>query len=205
MFLLPVMVYAQSEANKMETLFDGQEFKSGGYGALEMKGVQLNGEWGFMLGGRGGWIINSMFSIGGGGYGLTSTHRTTYKEPSDTGKDTYLRLGYGGVFLEYTNSSSSLAHFTANTLIGWGSAAYSGELDEIFKDGDRKKSSNWIYRSSNFFVVEPGVTAELNIAKSFRIALGASYRLVSGLDLPVTKNSDLSGLSVNMAFKIGHF
>lgn len=209
--IIPGLINAQEKGGDMQTLFGGQELRSGGYGALELKGTQVLDEFGLMVGGRGGWIINSTFSIGGAGYGLTSTHTSNYitkgltaNEP-EAGKVTYLRMGWGGFFFEYTNSSNSLLHFTANTFVGWGGASYTGNTTEMIGNDNDEGNKNWVYKSSGFFVVEPGVTAEVNVAKLFRVAVGASYRIVSGLDLPEASNSDLSGFSVNVAFKIGYF
>ncbi|TAL70849.1 MAG: hypothetical protein EPN82_00670 [Bacteroidetes bacterium] len=188
------------DTDESETLFGNGEITHGGYGAPELKLTQIQGELGLMVGGRGGWIINSTISLGGGGYGLVTSHQIAgYKPPFDT--TAYLRVGYGGLFVEYINNSNKLIHFTVNTLIGAGGASYTKE----FHDGMNWDNNNWIYESTPFFVVEPGATIDLNVAKFFRISLGASYRFVSGVDLSRTTNKDLSGPSANLAFKFGKF
>ena len=65
-------------------------------------------------------------------------------------------LGVGGV--------------TANPANGW------GEYNSYYYD-------NYYYDTDVYFVFEPGVDVEFNIAKCFRIALGASYRLTDGINL----------------------
>lgn len=188
---------SNDEEEEMETLF-GTQIRSGGYGGPEVKISPIQDELGVLVGGRGGWIINSTFSIGGGGYGLVTSHKI--KNYSTTG-DTipYLRCGWGGVFLEYINSSNKLIHFTANTLIGGGGAVYTDEFDD-----DNKKEIK-SYENSSFFVIEPGLSIEINIVKNFRIAIGASYRFISGLELSKTKNSDIGGITANIIFKFGSF
>ncbi|OGU12021.1 MAG: hypothetical protein A2X61_04265 [Ignavibacteria bacterium GWB2_35_12] len=203
LLIYPIITLAletRQDTDESETLFGNGEITHGGYGAPELKLTQIQGELGLMAGGRGGWIINSSFSIGGGGYGLVTTHKiNNYQPPFDS--TAYLRVGWGGVFIEYINSSNKLVHFTVNTLIGAGGASYT----KSFHDGMNWDNDGWVYESTPFFVVEPGATVDLNVAKFFRISLGASYRFVSGVDLSKTTNKDISGPSANLAFKFGKF
>ena len=188
------------DKDESETLFGDGEITHGGYGAVELKTTQIQGELGLLVGGRGGWIINSSLSLGGGGYGLVTTHSINdYKPPFDT--TAYLRVGYGGAFIEYINNSNKLIHFTVNTLIGAGGASYT----KSYHDGMNWNDGGWAYESTPFFVVEPGATIDLNVAKFFRISLGASYRFVSGVELSKTLNKDIAGPSANLTFKFGKF
>ena len=54
-----------------ETLISGQ-LEYGGYGGPVVKFTTINNDWEVMVGGRGGWIINHSFVLGGGGYGLVT-------------------------------------------------------------------------------------------------------------------------------------
>ena len=199
---------------KIETIFGSDEFTNGGFGAFEMKPGSINGKAGLFLGGRGGWIINHVFSIGGGGFGLVS--KPEIGRFSDGGADTTLSLnfGYGGLIFEYTNNSFKAIHFTVNTLIGAGGASYK-QTNSLDTDEDEDDHS-WDSKlgSTTFFVVEPSITAEINVHKYFRVAIGASYRFVSGVDLAhyvgndaVVKTSakDLSGFNGVISFKFGKF
>ncbi|MBI5324668.1 MAG: hypothetical protein HZB41_05265 [Ignavibacteriae bacterium] len=130
----------RQDTDDTETLFGSGEITHGGYGAPELKLTQIQGEMGLLVGGRGGWIINSTFSIGGGGYGLVTSHKiSNYKPPFDTAA--YLRVGYGGIFFEYINSSNKLIHFTVNTLIGAGGASYTRSIYRVL----RTKTS-WVHQ-----------------------------------------------------------
>jgi hypothetical protein len=128
-----------------------------------------------------------------------------YDYTQDPNAEIRLNVGWGGAFIEYINSSNKVIHTTANILIGAGGANY-----VIFDDGkwDDYKSLN---ESSSFFVIEPGITADINLFKFFRISLGASYRFVSGLELfntdgkLLTESKDLIGPSFNVCFKFGAF
>ena len=94
-----------------ETLVGTGEIDHGGYGALVVKVTGINGETAILVGGRGGWIINHTFVLGGGGYGLVNNLR-----PDDPGSflfpdgETLLNFGYGGLELAYIINSDKLIH-----------------------------------------------------------------------------------------------
>jgi hypothetical protein len=203
-FALPA--FAQRGDSDIQTLFGDEELRSGGYGGIELRATNANEEIGVLVGGRGGWIINSMFSIGGGGYGLVSNHAIDNyfsKDDPNYGKSVYFRAGYGGVFLEYINSSNDLIHFTVNALIGGGGASYTTSVSEMIHN-DEARSHN-TFENSSFFVFEPGVTADINVTRFMRIGLGVNYRIVSGLELSHSGDGDFTGLSGNIIFKFGKF
>ncbi len=136
--LLSISVYSQDKS-KEQTLFGNDEVWHGGYGAGELKITKINDELGLMIGGRGGWIINSIFSTGGAGYGLVTNHKISDYYGKDS--SAYLRICYGGVYLNYINNSDELVHFTISALIGAGSALYTQSWTELINhDWDYKKS-----------------------------------------------------------------
>ncbi len=209
LFLFAIVIvfplYSQEnskEESKEQTLFSGGSYKSGGYGAPEVKFTNVDDKFGVLVGGRGAWIINSTFAIGGAGYGLVTSHSIPdYFTRDDT--VAYLRTGYGGLYLSYINSSNELIHFTINTLIGAGGASYTSSISDLLNDNNRHDSK--VYESSAYFIFEPQLGMEINVVKVFRIELTAGYRFISGLELSRTKSSDLSGFSGGIAFKFGSF
>ena len=201
--LLPLCLNAQEE--KVSTLFGGsdEDIRLGWYGAFEVKFSQLNGGFGGLLvGGRGGVVINNVFSFGGAGYGLTPTKKIDCTIPNhDNEKNSFWTGGYGGLFFEYINSSNSLVHFTANTLIAAGAVTYLNHND--FWDNS---SYNRDHPSSFIVVIEPGIGVELNVIKIFRLNLGVSYRYSPNFEFKyngkeIVPNTAFNGLSVNLAFK----
>jgi hypothetical protein len=211
-FLLSFKVFSaiDSTQNDNEQTIFGGVIKNGGYGGLEVKFSQVNSKdksMGIWVGGRGGWIINSVFSIGGGGWGLVTHHKIW--EKNDTSY--YVNCGYGGLFLEYINSSNNLVHFTINSLIGAGGLSYSQRRNSFTND---LNNEDWNIMGQSFMVIEPGITADLNVFKWFRISAGASYRSILFLDfnhtfsdgaIGKTTGSDLSGFNFNLMFKFGKF
>ena len=65
--ILSFQLFAQEE-----TLLGSSEVTHGGFGGPVIKYTQIKGEPAVLVGGRGGWIINHTFIIGGGGYGLVN-------------------------------------------------------------------------------------------------------------------------------------
>ena len=80
------------------------------------------------------------------------------------------------------------------------------------------KNTTYYYDSDAFLVLEPGVDVEFNITKFFRLALGASYRLTSDINLrykyldnnydehiiQVDRNA-LNSFTFDIGFKFGWF
>ncbi|MBI4501521.1 MAG: hypothetical protein HY700_10200 [Gemmatimonadetes bacterium] len=81
----------------------GNTVSHGGFGGPVLRFTELNGQFGIMLGGHGGWIINHRFVIGGGAYGLTGKNiDVSYVSP--TGGRPYLTFGYGGIELRTSSA-----------------------------------------------------------------------------------------------------
>lgn len=175
-----------------ETLINGR-IESGGFGGPVLKIGSFNGEAALLMGGRGGWIINHSFIIGGGGYGLVNDVKA--KVPGPYG-ERYLNFGYGGLELEYISEPNRLINFSIQTLIGAGGLSWRDpdiRIDMHNNNGD------------TFFIVEPGINATLNVTTCFRISGGVSYRYISGVQAPASSNADLSGPSGVLTFRFGKF
>lgn len=175
-------------AQQPETLL-GRDFESGGFGGPTVQVMDMGDDVAVFVGGRGGWIINHVLSIGGGGWGLTNKVATSVTDTA--GGDTRLNVGYGGVILEYTLRPYELVHYSASLLAGWGSAGY-GSLEA--PDA-----------SDTFFVLEPAAGAELNVTEFFRLVLGVSWRFTQGLELEGFTDEDMSQAAGVVTFKFGSF
>ena len=197
--ICPMMLCAQEEDSGQETLFSG-DVEHGGYGGFVLKGSTVRGTPQLFLGGYGGWFINRTIMIGGGGYGMVSRVSASDAVPKLDGKTPEIGLGYGGFVVEYTHNSNSLVHFTGQALIGAGGAGYIWR-DQLF---DTEYDFNDT-PSDSFFTVEFGANVELNVSSFARVAIGGSYRFVSGLDLVGLSDKDLSGPGGNITFKFGKF
>lgn len=201
-FLLSTAIINAKDKKEPETLFSGESHVTG-YGCPELKFTQINGDWGIMLGGRGGVIVDKTLSIGGAAYLLLTSHKVKDYKDVEPNQNIYIRTLYGGFVFEYINSSDKVVHFTVNSLVGAGIAGYT---ESIYCNQCNTSRRDWLKEISGYFVVEPGITIDLNVTTFFRISMGGSYRFVSGLNLkePIT-NKELSGPSLNLAFKWGGF
>jgi len=190
-----ILISTSQLFSQEETLIGNGEVSHGGFGGPVIKFTQVKGEPGVLVGGRGGWIINHSFVIGGGGYGLVNKIEANN---DFLGLRPYLNFGYGGVELEYIIQSDKLLHFTVCTLIGGGAVSYREHLWDDSWD-------EWNSPNDAFFVLEPSAGVELNIISFFRVNAGVSYRFISGAEFDDLKNKDLAGVSAFLTLKFGKF
>ncbi|MCF7805617.1 MAG: hypothetical protein K9N46_16675 [Candidatus Marinimicrobia bacterium] len=186
MMALTMPVFGQNQ----QTLLQG-DIDHGGYGGPVLKAVQIDGSTEMMVGGRGGWIINHTFVLGGGGYGLASNH--------PAGEDSLLELGYGGLYCMVILQSDEMIHVTAGSMFGAGGIDRRPDLED-WEDYDHNNNDG-----NPFWVIEPEVNLELNVTNFFRIGAGVSYRYVKAMDGFDTMGIELSGYAANLEFKFGGF
>jgi hypothetical protein len=187
-FMLIVFTYQISAQE--QTLLSGQ-ITHGGFGGPEVKFTQISDEFGVLVGGKGGWIVNHIFSIGAGGYGLVTQSPLVINN-----EERYLNFGYGGLILEYVHDWDKLLHYTFTALIGGGGIGHRSRIDHTVSDRSETKA---------FFILEPGANAEVNMSSFFRVNLGVSYRLLSAVEMGRFNEQNLSGFSANLIFKFGKF
>lgn len=117
-----------------------------------------------------------------------------------------VNFGYMGLLTQYTYKPNKLFHFSGQLLLGGG----------FTKDYQQPKTSVFDnfgnITGPGFFVVEPGINAEMNFHQKVRLVTGLSYRFVFGLDstdplVSITNvdNNDLSGLNFNVGVKFGAY
>ncbi len=153
----------------------------------------IDGEISSMTGGGGAVLINNRFFIGGYGMGLADDKSVTVEENGVTEYD--VNFSHGGLMFGYIIRPESLIHFEVSTLVGWG--------DISFKE---KPFSLGISRiNDNVFVVNPIVSAEINMTDWFKIKGGLGYQLVNGVDNFYYESNDFDGANVNLSFLFGWF
>lgn len=165
-----------------ETLITGK-IESGGYGGPIVQFSQIDGNGVIFSGGRGGWIINHTYSVGGAGYGLVNEVKV-----KDEGKDRTISLGYGGLLIQYIGNSDKLIHYNVGVLVGAGGINYV-EVDN----------------ADSFAVVQPELEMVLNVSEFFRLSAGAGYRFAFGSGEKIYDNKALSGLNAMVGFNFGKF
>jgi hypothetical protein len=196
-FFIVLITFMSESAAQEETLVKS-DTESGGFGAPVLKYTSIYGQNTLMIGGRGGWIINHSFVIGGGGYGtVTEVDAPEGILPELGSLD--LKFEYGGLELEYILNPKSLAHIGFYILIGGGSIKFSNDTGS-YHEGDHTVGPD-----DFVFVMEPSINGELNITDWFHITAGVSYRFVTGVEQTSLVDSDFSGVSGVLTFKFGSF
>jgi hypothetical protein len=195
-----------NQQGDIKTLFGGvKNLKVGYYIGPEGIYTQFDGKDVFMAGLGMGVIFNHWLSIGLAGAGVVNSGYLYYPAVRDT-TGAYLYGGYGGVRAEFKIFPKYPIHVSFPLLIGIGGLSYNTAThhqgnhyyDGSYEDGN---SLDW----SVFFVVEPGVMAEVNIVKFMRIGAGVSYRYTPNLELMNTPGDLFNNFSFNFCLKFGKF
>lgn len=196
------ITYGQERTKpEIRTLFgnDG-ETSHGGYGALTFSYAQIDGKDAFMAGFKGGWLIDHHFTFGLAGTGFVNNLQYQNIVYNST---VSLAGGYGGFLFEPVFVPFSPVHVAFPIILGAGGIAYV-EYDPNWNEYDYYNEPK-VWDANTFFIFEPGVELELNVARFMRIAIGTSYRLTSRLNLMQTDSYALNGFSGNLSLKFGKF
>lgn len=162
---------------------------------------QIDGKDAFVTGARGAFIFDHSFAIGLGGYGfINNLDYHTYFDNKPL--DYTLAGGYGGIFIEPIVGGKKPVHLSFPVLFGVGAASLIE--DHGWNSWDHVDPFNELDRDL-FFVIEPAVEVEFNVARFFRTAAYISYRYTSNLELYETDEDVLQGLNFGVTFKFGKF
>ncbi len=184
LFLITSLLLASGvNADEREHLIKG-EITNGGFGGPVLKLTRMKGETNFLFGGRGAWLVNHRYYLGGAGYG--STRKIG---------DSDLRLGYGGMWAGMKFKPSRLVHYSVDILLGAGGLNTTHHPHNTGSDSD----------TDAVFILEPAANLNINIATPLEFVLGVSYRLVSASNQATLSDSDLSGATLTASFVFGHF
>jgi hypothetical protein len=224
-FFSLVYLQAQEGDEEMKMLFnkkDGekkekQKMANGGYGSFSIGYTQIDGQSAMLFGGRAAWVANHRFALGIAGRGFFNNFSSNeYYDPSynpNYDPEYALAGGYGGIFVEPILAWDKPVHVSFPILIGFGGVT-AMPRNWTYVDN----YNNYYYSTDAFFVLEPGVDLEFNIAKFFKIAIGGSYRITSDIYvehrylnefdetvyIQVPKNA-LRNFNVDISFKFGWF
>jgi len=175
----------------------GPHGHSGGFGAVSFKATNFNEQNIVLAGFRGGWIINRSVAIGLEGYGIIPTAEFSNIDPFFP---TRIVGGYGGLFIEPIVFSNKIIHVTFPVTSGAGWAGYIYDWEEF-----NYSYGNDLVDGDVFWYLEPGAGIELNVAKNFRIAMGATYRFTQDLQLINTDSKAFDDWNYFLTLKFGKF
>ncbi len=192
----------EPEPQHMRTLFDDRPLTFGGFGGPRVAYSEFYGKEAWLVGGRGGVIINHSFVLGGAGYGIVNSPKVSDITYNDQHYPVaYLEGGYGGVYFEYIFMPYRIVHFSIPLIIGAGGLVYA-ETPAVNTTHDYNER---IIATSAFFVIEPGIELELNVFRFMRIAAGASYRYSPNIYMPSTPSNAFNSPVYSLSFKFGYF
>jgi hypothetical protein len=170
----------------------------GGYTKFDTKDVWLGGI-------SAGMVINNTFTIGGWGRSFIHNQGMFYPEVTGT-SGAYLDGGYGGLLIEYILMPRSAIHVSFPLLIGGGNVSYVNDEDNNYCENNWESyDDDQILDKDDFFVIEPGVRAELNILKFMRLNAGISYRYTAGVDLINTSANLMNNFNATIGLRFGKF
>ncbi len=190
------------EREEMSTIFGSKNgnIQHGGWGGLTFGYTQVNGKDTYLMGARGGWLINHHFTIGLAGSGFISDN--DYYLESYSNNPVNIAGGYGGLFLEAIIAPNYPVHVNIPVIIGAGGITYT---DQKWWEGDDYNQPANSIDSDAFFVLEPGLEVEVNIIQFMRFAVGGSYRYTSQVSLIDTEGDIMRGFNGYFALKFGWF
>jgi hypothetical protein len=187
LIFIAINITAQENDN-FQTVFSSGIHRISGFGGPIYNYTTVNGDFTLMTGGGGGVLLNDFFL---GGYGMANTTGINCKI---NGIDKELSFTHGGIWIGYSHHAKRAIHPAFFLQTGWG---------KIKVPSSRGSSTYDI--NDRIFVINPEIEVEINIARFFRISLGANYRIVGGLDSNSLNFTQASGPGVNLMFKFGWF
>jgi hypothetical protein len=191
--LMVSSVLMAQEDDEAKTLFGNETsisaknlgfFVAPAYGLTSMDGSSAS-----LFNLRSGLSVRDKYSIGA--YFKTSLNEINPE--SETVEGVYMDYWSVGGFAEYTMLSKKLFHMTFPLYIGYGEVQMDNETGEAGLG------------EANFFQIEPSALLEVNLHKYVRFNLGVGYRIVGQMEYRNFNQSEISGLTGYIGFRIGLF
>ena len=200
MALTVMIVVAQDENRKeIQTLFSNQN-SLGFYGSFTLGYSQINGKDALVSGGRAAMIFNHSTAVGLAGYGFVN-NMEGYRWEDENMLKYSLAGGYGGIFIEPIAGGLNPVHVAFPVLFGLGGIAQVRNYGPGYWEFPYLDTPE----SDLFFIVEPAVELEANLARFFRAAATLSYRFTSNIELFDVSPDVLRGFHFGLTFKFGKF
>ncbi len=170
------------------------------------KGAPLKEDGIFMTGGAGAAYIMLLPNVRVGGMGMTGAIRSTSIDLNAVRRDAELRVGFGGVTIEYVWPVTERLDFSAGAMLGWGGAditlrqsnggtnTWVGEQEQFAQWTAGNPGNMTRTLSGAFFVWVPSVDVEYSLLGWLGVRLGASYVGMSFPSWKVDANYELLGV-----------
>ncbi len=150
------------------------------------------------------WTVGLTGSFIGNPQGLHYRH-VYYDTTGQTNNSANLGGGFGGALIEYTLFPKSRLHVSFPLMIGGGYLYWNRVSSDYHTQNLLGSYSNHSGSGTHFFVIEPGVKMEVNLAKMFRLGLGVSYRYAPDLDLKHASENLINQFTAKLSLRFGKF
>jgi hypothetical protein len=157
------------------------------FGGNGVSFTRINNQFTVLTGGRGSATFNHLYTIGGGGWGMT---KGVEVQSDIDGTYRFVKIGYGGIDVGYIFFPGETMNFGTKLLIAGGA---------VFKE-TVPKSTDKGFRM--FPVLEPTAYYQIALGKLFKLEIGASYRFIWGTNLPYISDKNLSGFACYIGFLV---
>lgn len=202
-----IPVIAQNEANQdnnnddeIKTIFS-KDTKVSGYGSFDMNITEINRRNTLLLGGVGALIFDKKFEVGFAGYGISSSNKFQGLSPA---KELRLVGGWGGLHLGYILAPQEVFHVQFPLFLGIGGMQI---IDPEYNWNPNEPFVTDVIDRTILFLIEPGVSLEINVTRFMRLSAGAKYRYTQGVEFNSNQifDEDISGFSGHLSFNFGFF
>lgn len=162
--------------------------------APEIMYTKVIGDWETFAGMRLGYCINHKYVFGLGANGILSDNG--FEGTGSFSDNDYLRnaLIYGGFYFDFIVLTGIPLQVSFPTMLGIGG-------DFVYE----KQPYINILEAGDFLFAEPKINLELNLSRVIHIAAGVGYRFIANSHIQRLSNKDLSGIVINLTFKLGSF
>jgi hypothetical protein len=159
----------------------------GGFIGLDTRFGDMMDDFAVFMGAHAALLLKHRVYLGLSGAGLITNH---YAPSAST--DSAIDMGYGGLLIGYVIPMPGMIQLTADATIGAGGVKLAGQSETDDEEWDE------------LFVFEPGLSAEIRLARIVRLGL-VGYRYVGAVDTPGLTDADLRGLSGTANVRLGWF
>ncbi len=222
---LLVSAYAQSDQSQPKSKSDQTEFKTvfgpgknktkvplGYFFEINAAYTMLGSNSVFLPGISVGVILNHHWTIGlsgsvlGNPNGLRydSIYTDTVGQPK---KGACLNGIYGGLLLEYTLLPNSVVHVSFPLMIDMGYFFFRnpGKYNHSSNSNWEGDRNNHTIADTYCFIIEPGIRAEFNLVRMFRMGITISYRYSPNFSIQGVSQYELNQFNAKLSFRLGKF
>ncbi len=193
LFSLPALAQSDNDEEIMTLLGKGRY--NGGYGALSVGYTEIDGKSAITMGAQGAWVIGHSLALG-----ISGNSFVTETFSDNNARNINVAGGYGGLLIETIVLPKWPVHISIPVVMGAGGIAYT-----VQNNSSETSYENFVEDNDAFLFVEPGIELEFNMVRFMRIALKASYRLTTEVNMVNVSQEALTGLNVGIVFKFGAF